>query len=169
MKRMMILVMGLALVSCRKVETNPPPAPKPVPAAAVTPPDNGAPTANELEVEYLSTNDLYGKLQIMEDLTDTPPAAALDVIGRLFYYEEDPAVREQLLRTMMDVDGPTVAKRKLLEEAIQPDIPLSVRLAAIDMLDDLGDKRARPALQKLRADPNQEVRDAADDALHDLM
>jgi hypothetical protein len=157
---------------CRKSAPNST-ATAPASAAAarpvIPPADDGESQAEELEIDYLATSDLYTKVQIMTDLTDTAPASAVEVLGRLFYFEEDAELREELLQTLMEVDGQTVAKRNILEEATHPEIPLSVRLTAIDLLDELGSKAALPALQKLTADPNQQIRDAAHDAIDDVM
>jgi HEAT repeat protein len=164
MKFVVLLFIGLAVGGCRKAAPPPPPAAAPVTQA----PDDEA-VAAELEIEYLAAPDLYGKLQVLSDLVDAPPAAAVDVLGRLFYYEEETEVREEILHSLLDVDGQGEAKRRLLEEAIQPDLPRSLRLTAIDLLAELGDKQALPALQKMLADPDQEVRQAIDDAMNDLM
>ncbi len=158
MKRLALLALIALVGGCRKPTTKAPP-----------PPDPALTAVEQLEIAYLSTRDLYTKIQIMSELSDSTPAAAVEVIGRLFDFEQDTELREELLVSLMDVDGELDAKRELLEEALDPDLPEPVRLTAIDHLIGLGDKRSLPALQKYVADPSQEVRRAIEDALNELM
>ena len=166
MNRPAILLLLVGLVGCHDR------APAPPATGPATPPPATATgrlsPALDLELAYLSTRDLYKKIEIMEALTEVAPAEGVLVFGRLFYFEEDPELREELLYSLMDIPGATDAKRALLEEALQPGLPAGVRFMAIDLLVELGDSRAATALQEQLADPDQQIRQAVEEALQDL-
>jgi len=149
-------------------------APVPAPAATLS---HAAPAVltpallavvAQVESDYQTAKDLYGKIAVLNRIDEVPPAAAGEALWRIFFTEQDVELREEVLNSLLDVEGEDQLKLDLLAAALQREQPQPVRLTAIDMLVDLVNPQAISILQNHLADPDQEIREAVADAVEDL-
>ena len=136
------------------------------PAAVADPVVSG--TAEQLEVNYLQAQDVPAKMQVLDDLSDAEPSAAVAVLSRLFFFEREPTLREEILNQLVYIDGAEAAKIELLTEAVKTNQIASVRYAAVQVMVDDNDPSAVRVLQSLLNDPDSGLRDAATDAIDEL-
>ena len=122
----------------------------------------------QLESDYYNTPDLEKRVEIIYNLTSVESPATIDAVTRLFLSERDTDLKVELVNSLSDIDGENDKKLTLLTGAIRPDQPKDVRLEAIDAFTDTDDKRSIQVLQGLLSDPDQEVREAAQDAIDQL-
>ncbi|NQU10207.1 hypothetical protein HQ590_05425 [bacterium] len=176
-----VLCLTLA-TACSKPPDQDAPAPPPPRRAAARPDAAAAPAgtsaarlaaeagaAEVLEAQYLQTTDLRQKMVLLAELSDTEARAALPVLGRLFHLEPDLALKEEILYSVQDVEGEMEVKLLLLAEAVATNQPQRIRLAGIDAVVDLEDRRGALVVQNLVNDPDPEIREAATDALEELL
>jgi HEAT repeat protein len=84
----------------------------------------------------------------------------------MFAMEQSAAIKSSILDELEALDPPTLFER--VTPALLPNQPLEVRDEAIAILKDLGDKRAISALQPFLADPDDDIREEAEDAITHL-
>ena len=111
------------------------------------------------------------RTNIVEHLADleekgVDKADLAKALAAMFAMEKSATVKVSILD---ELDG--LAPPSLLEQvmpALLPDQPLEVRDEAVAILKDLGNKRAIPALQTLLSDPDEDLREEAQDAINSL-
>ena len=121
-----------------------------------------------MERDYYNTPDFQKRVVIIYNLTSVESPAAIDAVNRLFLNEQDTELKVELVNSLSDIDGENDKKLTILTGAIRPDQPKDVRLEAIDALADTEDTRAIQVLQGLANDPDEEIRDAVQDAIEQL-
>jgi len=97
-----------------------------------------------------------------------PKQQIASTLGYMFRDENSVQVKTDILGELGDLDDPSAFDQ--IAQALDQHQPDEVRIAAIEALDSLGDKRAIPLLQPLLADRDGEVRGAAQtvtDSLND--
>lgn len=182
------------LAACSKQEpsSSPPPEPPPtVSQPAPVSPSPAAPTARPpatvtntgatparssnpaeeaaaLERQYISNPDFSARVETIYKLTDAGTPEAIASLGRLFQMEKDNDLKTEILDSLFDIDGQDNNKAAILAFAVSSTQPKEVRESAIDALEDIDAKYALPILQGLLADPDEEIRDAAKDAIEML-
>jgi hypothetical protein len=163
------------LAPAPSVDVKPPISAKmPVPTAVIPPvtqeetPAQLAAQVRQLEGEYYNTPDFQKRVVIIYNLSSVESPATIDAISRLFLNEQDTELKVELVNSLTDIDGENDKKLTILSGAIRPEQPKDVRLEAIDALADTEDKRAIQVLQGLLNDPDEEIRDAAKDAIEQL-
>ena len=87
-------------------------------------------------------------------------------LGSMFAMENSAIIKTSILDELDALGGSSVLEQ--VSVGLLPDQPLEVRDEAISILHDLGDKRAISNLQPLLTDPDENIRDAARDAINSL-
>ena len=87
-------------------------------------------------------------------------------LGVMFSMENSIAVKCSILNEIYQLQDPSALEYVIV--GLLPDQPLEVRDEAISVLQDIGDKRAIPSLWPLLADPDENIREEAQDALHSV-
>ena len=118
-----------------------------------------------LERDYAATTNRETRLDIIMDVAETANADAVRTLTRLFDVETDPELKVDLLDSLLGIDGFKDEKLIMLTLGMRQGLPNGVRQSAIDGLIDLEDQRAIPLLNGLLNDPDEEIREAAQDAL----
>jgi len=144
---------GQGTIVVSGVEPDPDAAPKPLPV---------------LEKSYLATTNQEERLDILMDIADTPSAESIKTLARLFSAESDAELKIDLLDSLLAIDGFKEEKLDMLKLGVRPGLPIEVRQSAIDGLIDLDDPRVIAVFNGLLNDPEEEVREAAKDALEML-
>jgi hypothetical protein len=124
-----------------------------------------------LERRFLaSSNDPQTRIEVIQELANAAPAAALTMMNRLFPLERREDVKMEMLSALNDLDHERDRDNQLAlcNKALAATQPMQVRYVAVQVLTDLGDPRARSLLQSLKTDRDPEIRAAAVQALHDL-
>jgi HEAT repeat protein len=123
---------------------------------------------SSLESDYRSNTDFSSRVDVVYKLSDIGTSEALATLGRLFHLETDNDLRVEILDSLFDIDGLDDKKIAILAAGAGADQVKDVREAAIDGLTDVDPQRAIPILQALLSDPDEEIRDAAKDAIEQL-
>ena len=144
---------GQGTIVISGAEPDPDAAPKPLPV---------------LEKNYLATTNQEERLDILMDIADTPSAESIKTLARLFSVESDPELKIDLLDSLLAIDGFKEEKLDMLKLGVRPGLPIEVRQSAIDGLIDLDDPRVIAVFNGLLNDPEEDVREAAKDALEML-
>lgn len=126
------------------------PAPKPLPV---------------MEQEYFTATNRDVRLDLMMDIADSSSAEAVKALTRLFEAETDADLKVDLLDSLLGIEGFKEEKLIMLTLGARQGLPNEVRQSAIDGLIDLDDRRVIPVLNGLLNDPEEEIREAAKDAL----
>lgn len=142
--------------------TSAPSTPAPAPSGS------SAQVAASLETAYITNPEFSARVETIYKLTDAGTPEAITSLGRLFHMEKDPDLKTEILDSLFDVDGQDERKAALLSAGAGADQPKEVRMSAIDGLEDVDAKYALPILQALTSDPDEEIRDAAKDAIEML-
>ncbi len=87
-------------------------------------------------------------------------------LGAMFTMENSAIIKNSILDELYALGGSSVLEQ--VTAGLWPNQPLEVRDEAVAILKDVGDKRAIPTLQPLLADPDENIRDAARDAINSL-
>jgi len=158
--------------------TNLPAAPQAVkvepeaPAAPVVPPEDTpeqlSGQVKQFEADYQNTADFQKRVVIIYNLSSVESPETIDAIGRLFLNEKDKELKIELVNSLLDVDGENDKKLAILGAAIRADQPKDVRLEGIDGMGDTEDKRAVQVLQGLLTDPDEDIRENAQDTIDQL-
>jgi HEAT repeat protein len=135
-----------------------------------TKPGEEKPPADPYQVEaaYRNSTDVMKKFDAIDELIDLGNAPALQTIARIFQAEKSPELQIELIDAVRFFEGENQYKMQIFGSGIRSNYPLEIRQAAIDGLIDLDDKAAIPILRGLLNDPNEEIRDAAHDAIEFL-
>jgi HEAT repeat protein len=118
-----------------------------------------------VEKGYSELPDFSAKVGAIYKIAETGGAPAVEALGRLFQAEKDAELRVEIVDSLFDIDGQDNLKVALLSAAAAADQQQDVRESAIDALTDIDPKQALPILQALTSDPNEDIRDAAKDAV----
>ncbi len=95
-----------------------------------------------------------------------PKPQIASALGYLFRDENSTEVKTDILNELGDLEDPSAYDQ--IVQGLDQRQPDEVRVAAIEALDSLGDKRALPILQPLLTDRDEDVRDAAQSATDSL-
>jgi len=139
--------------------------------AAASPEDSPealAAQAKQFETDYQNTPDFQKRVVIIYNLSSVDSPDTIDVIGRLFLNEKDKELKIELVNSLLDIDGQNDKKLAILSTAIRGDQPKDVRLEGIDGMGDTEDKRAVQMLQGLLTDPDEDIREGAQDTIDQL-
>jgi hypothetical protein len=121
-----------------------------------------------LEKDYLATTNRDARLDIMMDIAENSSAETVKTLTRLFEGESDPDLKIDLLDSLLGIEGFADEKLIMLTMGSRQGLPSEVRQSAIDGLIDLDDRRVIPVLNGLLNDPDEEIRQGAQDALEML-
>jgi len=144
-----------------------PTAPPTAPSAAL-PSGNAAQVAAAIETAYISNPEFNSRVEQIYKLADAGTPQAIASLGRLFHMEKETDLKTEIVDSLFDIDGQDDRKAALFAAAAGADQPKEVRESAIDGLEDIEAKYALPILQGLLADPDEDIRDAAKDAIEML-
>ena len=122
----------------------------------------------ELEKEYVSNTAFTARVELIYKISDADIPEAVAALGRCFHLESDPNLRIKVLDSLSDVDGFDDQKAAILAAGVSADQPQEVRESAIDGLTDIEPKKALPILQALLNDPDEDIREAANDAIESV-
>jgi hypothetical protein len=149
-----------------------------VPEAAATStsavaPEEGSPAeaaaqVKQFEADYQATADFQKRVVVIYNLSSVDSPDTIDTIGRLFLNEADKELKIELVNSLLDIDGQNDKKLAILSTAIRGDQPKDVRLEGIDGMGDTEDKRAIQILQGMLTDPDEDIREAAQDTIDQL-
>ena len=165
------------------------PATQPLPALPVT--ANAAPAAStsdtnqasgddqtqaelaaqvkQLENDYQNTPDFQKRVTIIYELSSNDDAAdVINSLAHLFLNEKDQELKIEMVNSLTDVDGQNDKKLAILSTALRADQPKEVRLEAIDGMGDAQDKRGIQILQGFLNDPDEDVKQSAQDTIEQL-
>jgi HEAT repeat protein len=158
--------------------TNLPSAPQAVkvapvaPEAPATPPEDSPEALSgqvkQFEADYKNTDDFQKRVVIIYNLSSVESPDTVDAIGRLFLDEKDKELKIELVNSLLDIDGENDKKLAILSGAIRGDQPKDVRLQGIDGMGDTEDKRSIQVLQGLLIDPDEDIRENAQDTIDQL-
>lgn len=123
----------------------------------------------QLENEYQNTSDFQKRVTIIYELSSNDDAAdVVDSLAHLFLNEKDQELKIELVNSLTDVDGQNDKKLAILSAALRADQPKEVRLEAIDGMGDAQDKRGIQILQGFLNDPDEDVKQSAQDTIEQL-
>ncbi len=137
-------------------------------AAAEDSPEALAAQVKGFETDYKNTPDFQKRVVIIYNLSSVDSPDTIDAIGRLFLGETDKELKIELVNSLLDIDGQNDKKLAILSTAIHGDQPKDVRLEGIDGMGDTEDKRAIQMLQALLTDPDEDIREGAQDTIDQL-
>jgi hypothetical protein len=144
----------------------------PAEAAPATPaedsPEALAAQVKQFEADYKTTDDFQKRVVIIYNLSSVESPETVDAIGRLFLDEKDKELKIELVNSLLDIDGENDKKLAILSSAIRGDQPKDVRLQGIDGMGDTEDKRSIQVLQGLLTDPDEDIRENAQDTIDQL-
>ena len=111
------------------------------------------------------------RTQIEEHLSELAEAGVAKheiatTLGAMFTMEDSIATKCSILNELYQLGDPSTLDYVIA--GLFPDQPLEVRDEAIFILQDIGDKRAIPSLWPLLADPDENIREEAQDAIDSL-
>lgn len=150
------------------------PVPAPVPPPATLPaepeetPAQLAAQVQQLESTYHNTPDFQKRVELIYDLSSVESPATIEAMSHLFANEPDPELKVELINSLSDIDGENDKKLTILTSALRPDQPKDVRSEAIDAIVDTEDKRGVQILQGLLHDPDEDIRESAQDGIEQL-
>ena len=121
-----------------------------------------------LESDYAATTNRDSRLDIMMDIAETPGAETVRTLARLLETETDPDLKVDLIDSLLGIEGHTDEKLAMLTQGARPGLPKEVRLSAVDGLIELNDPRTVAVFNGMLNDPDEEIREAAKDALEML-
>jgi hypothetical protein len=123
----------------------------------------------QLETDYQNTPDFQKRVTIIYELSSNDDAAdVVDALAHLFLNEKDQELKIELVSSLTDVDNQNDKKLAILSTALRADEPKEVRLEAIDGMGDAQDKRGIQILQGFLNDPDEDVKEAAQDTIEQL-
>jgi hypothetical protein len=144
------------------------PATEVAPQAAEDTPEQLAAQVKQFETDYQNTPDFQKRVVIIYNLSSVDSPDTIDSIGRLFLNEKDKELKIELVNSLLDIDGQNDKKLAILSTAVRGDQPKDVRLEGIDGMGDTEDKRAIQVLRGMLTDPDEDVREAAQDTIDQL-
>jgi hypothetical protein len=123
----------------------------------------------QLETEYQNTPDFQKRVAIIYELSSNDDGAdVIDATTRLFMNETDQELKIEMINSLTDIDGQKDKKLAILSTALRADQPKEVRLEAIDGMGDAEDKRAIQVLQGFLNDPDEDIKQNAQDTIEQL-
>ena len=123
----------------------------------------------QLENEYENTPDFQKRVTLIYEISANDDAPdAVDTLAHLFLNEKDQELRIELVNSLSVVDGQNDKKLAILGTALRADQPKEVRLKAIDGMGDAQDKRGIQILQAYLNDPDEDVKETAQDTIEQL-
>ena len=118
-----------------------------------------------LESNYAATTNRDTRLDIMMDIAETPGAETVRTLARLLEAETDTDLKVDLIDSLLGIEGHTDEKLAMLTQGARSGLPKEVRLSAVDGLIELNDPRTVAVFNGMLNDPDEEIREAAKDAL----
>jgi aminopeptidase N len=123
----------------------------------------------QLETDYENTPDFQKRVTIIYELSSNDDAPdVINALAHLFLNEKDQELKIELVNSLTDVDGQNDKKLAVLSTALRADQPKEVRLEAIDGMGDAQDKRGIQILQGFLNDPDEDVKESAQDTIEQL-
>jgi hypothetical protein len=123
----------------------------------------------KLETDYQNTPDFQKRVTLIYELSSNDDGAdVIDALAHLFLNEKDQELKIELVNSLSDVDGQNDKKLAILSTAMRADEPKEVRLEAIDGMGDVEDKRGIQILQGFLNDPDEDIKQAAQDTIEQL-
>jgi aminopeptidase N len=123
----------------------------------------------QLQADYENTPDFQKRVTIIYQLSSNDDAPdVVDTLAHLFLNEKDQELKIELVNSLTDVDGQNDKKLAILSTALRADEPKEVRLGAIDGMGDAQDKRGIQILQGFLSDPDEDVKQSAQDTIEQL-
>jgi len=122
----------------------------------------------DMEKGYTTTTNRETRLDFVMDIAEVANADAIRVLTRLFEVETDTELKVDILDSLLGIDGYKDEKLIMLTLGTRAGLPNEVRQTAVDGLIDLEDTRAVAILNGLLNDPDEEIREAAKDAIEML-
>jgi len=123
----------------------------------------------QLESEYQNTPDFQKRVTLIYELSANDDAAdVVDALAHLFLNEKDQELKIELVNSLSDVDGQNDKKLAILSTAMRADQPKEVRVEAMDGMGDVQDKRGIQILQGYLNDPDEDVKESAQDTIEQL-
>ena len=123
----------------------------------------------QLESDYQNTPDFQKRVTIIYELSSNDDAAdVINSLAHLFLNEKDQELKIEMVNSLTDVDGQNDKKLAILSTALRADQPKEVRLEAIDGMGDAQDKRGIQILQGFLNDPDEDVKQSAQDTIEQL-
>jgi aminopeptidase N len=123
----------------------------------------------QLQSDYENTPDFQKRVTIIYQLSSNDDAPdVVDALAHLFLNEKDQELKIELVNSLTDVDGQNDKKLAILSTALRGDEPKEVRLEAIDGMGDAQDKRGIQILQGFLSDPDEDVKQSAQDTIEQL-
>jgi hypothetical protein len=116
------------------------------------------PTLTETEKRTALANEVLGMVEIKAS-----PKEVAQVLGAFLRQESDLDVKLEVIENLGLLDDPVTLEQVL--PGLDAQQPQEVRVAAIEVLGNIGDLRAKPYLRQLLADRDPAIRDAAQSAL----
>ena len=146
-------------------------------SAAETNPESGdaqmqaelAAQVKQLENEYENTPDFQKRVTLIYEMSANDDAPdVVDALAHLFLNETDQELKIELVNALSVVDGQNDEKLAVLSAALRADQPKEVRLKAIDGMGDAQDKRGIQILQGYLNDPDEDIKETAQDTIEQL-
>ena len=123
----------------------------------------------QLENDYQNTPDFQKRVTIIYELSSNDDAAdVVNALAHLFLSEKDQELKIDMVHSLNDLDGQNDKKLAILSTALRADQPKEVRLEAIDGMGDAQDKRGIQVLQGFLNDPDEDVKQSAQDTIEQL-
>jgi hypothetical protein len=123
----------------------------------------------QLETDYQNTPDFQKRVTIIYELSSNDDGAdVVDALAHLFLNEKDQELKIELVNSLTDVDNQNDKKLAILSTGMRADEPKEVRLEAIDGMGDVQDKRGIQILQGFLNDPDEDIKEAAQDTIEQL-
>ena len=114
--------------------------------------------------EETRTNIVANLAELVDKGADKGDVAK--ALTSMFGMEKSTNIKVAILDELAALDPPSLLEQVM--SALLPDQPPEVRDEAVSILQDLGDKRAIPALQTLLNDPDEDLREEAQEAIKSL-
>lgn len=104
---------------------------------------------------------------MVSELWDLATPEAVEILRQQFFIEPDTNVKADIVAGLIDQQKPETRELRfgILSHALSPTQPAEVRVVAVSTLVEFEDVRAVALLQNLLQDTNEEVREAALEAI----
>lgn len=145
-------------------------APGAMPEAAATPPmvrDSDEPSPRELGQKMRAEEDPAERGLLVSELWEIGTPEAVEILRQQFHIERDTDVKADIITGLVGEQKLETREVRfgILASALAPTQPADVRLVALELAGEFEDARAVALLQNLLQDRDEEVREAAQDAI----
>lgn len=125
------------------------------------------PAAAVLGQRLRAAEEAYERAEIVGELWELATPEAVEILRQRFFIEPDVDVKADIVAGLVDEQKPQTREVRfgILAAALAPTQSIEVRETAVSMLVEFDDVRAVALLQNLLSDPNEEIREAAREAI----